>query len=129
MVTPQPMQSRCERNPLASAAHALIELRGDQDLSTAALLRRRLDEGLATQNLIVDVSAVPFIDSVALGMLARAAVQRGEHGRRVVLVGTGEVVRKILAITRLGTLLPDVETIAAAEELLLGSSAGIVLTE
>lgn len=106
----------------SAAAHALIELRGDLDLSTAQLLRRRLDEASATRHLVVDVSAVPFIDSTALGMLARAAVQRLEHDRRVVLVGTGPVVRKILAITRLGTLLTGVDTIEEAEQLLLASS-------
>lgn len=109
---------------LVSPAHALIELRGELDLSTAQLLRRRLDEVSVTEDLIVDVSAVPFIDSIALGMLARAAVQRGEHDCRVVLVGAGAVVRKVLAITRLGALLPNVDTIAAAQELLLGRAPG-----
>src|SRR5512135_2298002 len=65
--------------PPGARGHALIELRGDLDLSTAQLLRRRLDEASATRHLVVDVSAVPFIDSTALGMLARAAVQRLEH--------------------------------------------------
>jgi stage II sporulation protein AA (anti-sigma F factor antagonist) len=108
--------------PPRARAHALIELRGDLDLSTSQSLRRRLDEELPTRHLVVDLSAVPFIDSTALGMLARAAVQRLEHNRRVVLVGTGPVVRKILAITRLGTLLTAVDTIEEAEQLLLASS-------
>jgi anti-anti-sigma factor len=70
------------------------------------------------------VSAVPFVDSTALGMVTRAAVERREHDLRLVLVGTGHVVRKVLAITHLGTLLPDVRTVHEAEELLLGSPPG-----
>lgn len=105
-------------NPAVRPVHSLIELRGDQDLSTAQLLRMRLDEAVVAHHVIVDVSAVPFIDSTALGVLARAAVQRGEHDHRLVLVGAGHIVRKVLAITRLGSLLPNVNTIAEAEELL-----------
>ncbi len=96
----------------------MIELRGDQDLSTAEVLRRRLDEADVAQHLIVDVSAVPFIDSTALGMLAGAAVLRGAGDRQVVLVGAGHIIRKLLAITRLGALLPHVETLAEADALL-----------
>lgn len=118
--SPAPPAVRPHNTP-ACPVHTLIELRGDQDLSTSQVLRRRLDEAVATQHLVVDVSAVPFIDSTALGMLARAAVQRGEHDRRVVLVGAGHIVRKVLAITRLGSLLPDVSTIEEAEGLLLSS--------
>lgn len=109
--------------PREDPAHALIVIRGDLDLSTSQLLRSRLDEASPTQDLIVDLSAVPFIDSIALGMLAGAAARRGEQQRRVVLVGTGAVVRKVLAITRLGTLLPNVDTVEDAEQLLRSGHA------
>jgi anti-anti-sigma factor len=111
------------QRPSGGTEPALVELRGELDLSTSEQLRRRLDATSTQQDLIVDVSAVPFIDSTALGILARAAVERREHDRRVVLVGAGHVVRKVLRVTRLGTVLPDVGTVQEAKEL-LGSSPG-----
>ena len=102
----------------------VISLRGELDLSHAELLRERLAEARPTDDVIVDVSAVPFIDSVVLGILARAAIHHRDHDRHVVLSGARPFVRKVLAITRLGSLLPDVSTIEQAR-LLLESSAAL----
>lgn len=96
----------------------VIALRGDLDLSTAVHLRHRLESAQRTDDVIVDVSGVPFIDSVALGILARAAILHREHDRHVVLCGARPFVRRVLAITRLGTLLPDASTIEQARALL-----------
>jgi anti-anti-sigma factor len=96
----------------------VIALRGELDLSHAELLRQRLGEAQPADDVIVDVSGVPFIDSVVLGILARAAVHHRDHDGRLVLSGARPFVRKLLAITRLGGVLPDASTVDQARALL-----------
>ena len=96
----------------------VIALCGELDLSHAELLRGRLEEAQPADDVIVDVSGVPFIDSVALGILARAAIRHRDHGGHVVLSGARPFVGKLLAITRLGGILPDVSTVEQARVLL-----------
>jgi anti-anti-sigma factor len=95
-----------------------VSLRGELDLSNATRLREHLDQIELSDDVIVDVSGVPFIDSVALGVLAGAAIRHRDHGSKVVLAGARPFIRKVLAITRLGGLLPDLDSTTQAKELL-----------
>ena len=115
---PGPRRAVDTVSPPPGRSCVVIYLRGELDLSHAELLRERLAEARPTDDVIVDVSAVPFIDSVVLGILARAAVHHRTHARHVVLAGARPFVRKVLAITRLGSLLPDVTTVEQARLLL-----------
>ena len=96
----------------------VIRLRGELDLSCAELLRERLEEARPADDVVVDVSGVPFIDSVALGILAGAAIRHRDHGGHVVLCGARPFVAKVLAVTRLGGILPVVSTVEQARVLL-----------
>jgi anti-sigma B factor antagonist len=61
---------------------AVLTISGEHDLSTAPILRRRLDglldEGTA---VVVDLSPATFVDSSILGVILDAAAGRPRRGR------------------------------------------------
>jgi anti-sigma B factor antagonist len=64
--------------------------------------------------LILDVSAVPFVDSVGLGAIVGAYVSRQKDGRTLALVGVGERVEATLRLSNLVHYFPMFPTIEAA---------------
>ena len=52
------------------------------------------------ETMILDLSDVPYIDSVGLGSLVTAQVSHQKTGRYLVLTGMNPRVRKILEITK-----------------------------
>jgi len=94
----------------------LVELTGEVDLYTAPRFKEDvvalIDEGVT--ELIVDLSAVTFIDSTALGVLI-SGVKRlhDSDGRLLVVAGSKPVVR-ILSITGLDRVLSVFDTREAA---------------
>lgn len=64
--------------------------------------------------LIVDLSAVQFVDSVTLSRFVRALRQREAAGGRLVLAGAHGAVRRVLSITRLDAVLPYEDDVEAA---------------
>src|SRR5260221_12417421 len=52
--------------------------------------------------MILDLSDVPYIDSVGLGSLVAACVSHQKTGRCLVLTGLKPRVRKIMEITKVG---------------------------
>ena len=90
----------------------LIELSGEVDLYTAPRFKDDLlaliDEGVV--ELVVDLSAVTFIDSTALGVLISGVKRLHDaDGRLLVVAGSKPVVR-ILSITGLDRVLAVYET-------------------
>jgi len=84
----------------------VVSVRGDVDLATAS----HLDSEILTswqppQALIVDASAVPFMDSTGLGVLIKAAERAGELGGTVAIVTTTDRVRKVITITGLDSFI------------------------
>lgn len=66
--------------------------------------------------LILDLSAVPYIDSAGIGSLVGANVSRQRNGRRLALVGVNERVMNALKITNVGQFFTIFPTLAEAEE-------------
>lgn len=56
------------------------------------------------QTVILDLTAVPYLDSSGLGSLVSAFVSRQKAGRRVALSGVNDRVMKMFEITRVETL-------------------------
>ncbi|MEU8358969.1 STAS domain-containing protein [Nonomuraea sp. NPDC048882] len=82
----------------------VVRVVGDLDVAGAPRLRAELEQALgapAPLNLIVDLTEVPFCDSVGLGVLVATLnqVQR-LRGRMVLVVGPG-MIRHLLTITNL----------------------------
>jgi len=58
--------------------------------------------------MILDLSDVPYIDSVGLGSLVAACVSHQKTGRCLVLTGLKPRVRKIMEITKVNEFLRHV---------------------
>jgi anti-sigma B factor antagonist len=91
------------------AGLAVLTISGEHDLSTAPILRRRLD-GLVGQGTptVVDLSPATFIDSSILGVILdgrRRAVEAGT-GFAVVHANGTDAVDRVLEVTGLRAELP-----------------------
>src|SRR5271155_4831751 len=73
----------------------------------------RADKALT---LILDLSEVPYVDSVGIGALVGAYVSRQRDGRRVALVGVSDRVTASLGISQLTKFFQTFPTVEAAEE-------------
>ncbi len=93
-----------------------LAVRGELDLATAPALRERL-YGAADRSsgpLIVDLLAVTFIDSTALGVLIGTQERCQEHGIDLRLVLEDARILKIFEITGLTELFAIAPTVAEA---------------
>jgi anti-sigma B factor antagonist len=81
----------------------VLAVRGEIDVATAPRLREQLTTvaGSGAQLCVVDMSAVTFVDSTALGVLVSAAQACREAGGEFRLVATEPHVRKVFTITGL----------------------------
>ncbi|MGC1813495.1 MAG: STAS domain-containing protein [Solirubrobacterales bacterium] len=91
------------------AGVAVLTISGEHDLSTAPLLRRRLD-GLLDQGTptVVDLSPATFVDSSILGAIldGRRRAAKAAIGFAVVHADGAEAVDRVLEVTGLRAELP-----------------------
>jgi anti-sigma B factor antagonist len=73
---------------------------------------------VAAPRLIVDLSEVPMLDSMAIGALVRAFVSCHKSGRKLALVGMNHRVQNVLHLTGIAPLFDSYETVEQAEEAL-----------
>jgi anti-sigma B factor antagonist len=74
--------------------------------------------------LFLDLTDVPYVDSVGLGSLVSAYISLHKLGRRIVLTGVNRRVQKVFEITKVEQLFlmfPDLQ--AAIEALSMSGSA------
>ena len=94
----------------------VVEVTGEIDVSTAAILR----EGLATlidaghTDLVVDLTGVAFLDSTGLGVLVGALKKVRRHDGRLQLVIDSERLLKVFRITALLQVFTVQDTVEAA---------------
>jgi anti-anti-sigma factor len=102
------------RSPQAGAA--LVILGGEHDLYSADRLQQTLDDLMfGNEHLIVDLSSAEFIDSTIVGVLVRATKEADGRDRKfTVVLGTADVVERILDITGVLVLLNVVPTVEQA---------------
>jgi len=88
----------------------LLTVDGELDLSTSPELREAL-VALASghDRIAIDLRAVTFMDSTALGVIVAAMKRAREHGGELALVGPNGSPRKVLSITALDQIVPIVE--------------------
>jgi anti-sigma B factor antagonist len=79
-----------------------VSLRGELDLSTVGKVDDELQrwEG-SSQDLVLDLSRLTFLDSTGLRCVVRADERAKEDGRRLVVVKGPEAVQRVFEITRL----------------------------
>ena len=92
----------------------VVTVRGEIDVATAPQLRDRLMAASETNPplSVVDLSAVTFLDSTALGVLVGAVTQRRDAGGDIRLVVTEPHVTKVFSITGLDavfSIYPDLD--------------------
>jgi anti-sigma B factor antagonist len=102
--------------------HAVVELRGELDLSNAPALRERLLDIAATQSasLILDLSGLTFMDSTGISVLVAAERRAHQLGGSLSLAGPQKVVARVLHITSLDRHFP---TFGTVEEAVAGRDA------
>ena len=69
-------------------------------------------------HVVLDLSGVTFIDSSGLGLLLKGFKQCKEAGGALIIVRPSEVVRELLALSKLSRLLPCAESSEAAHRLI-----------
>jgi anti-sigma B factor antagonist len=91
---------------------------GEIDLATSPILREALVEAVESRrHLIVDLSAVTFLDSTGLGVLIRTQKRIATTRKSMSLVGPNGLVAKVLRITRVDEAIPvhpDIDTAVRA---------------
>jgi anti-sigma B factor antagonist len=98
----------------------LLTAEGEIDIASAPLLREQLLTTLGLEPprpVVLDMTAVTFIDSTGLGALIEAHRQATAAGRHLRVVAPHRAVRRILQLTRLDALLDihsDLHTALAA---------------
>ena len=88
-----------ERYEGAAVDQRILLLSGPITVETAPQFERAVGHESA-ETMILDLSDVPFIDSVGLGSLVKASVSHQKTGRYFVLTGLKPRVRKIMEITK-----------------------------
>jgi len=92
---------------------------GEIDLSCAAMLRQRLGrvQGDQPARLVIDLSAVPYMDSSGVATLVEAMQIARRTGSKLVLAALQEKVRSIFEIARLDMVFAIVNTVDDASSL------------
>lgn len=74
-----------------------------------------LVRGNTLPTLVLDLTAVPYIDSAGIGALVGAYVNHQKDGRRLALVGVTKRVRDTMQVTHVEQFFPFYDTVAAAQ--------------
>jgi anti-anti-sigma factor len=94
----------------------IVRTAGDVDLATGPLLANALTAAFgAHRHVILDLHAVPYIDSAGLHVLARTAAR---HVGRFVVVQSTPRLRRLLDIIEMAGLVPVVPSVAEAQQYL-----------
>jgi anti-sigma B factor antagonist len=85
---------------------AIVSAEGELDAYAAPELTACFGNVSVDRDVVVDLSAVSFLDSTALGIVVRAIRKIGERGRTVRIVLPETSARRIFEITMLDQALP-----------------------
>jgi anti-sigma B factor antagonist len=67
--------------------------------------------------LIMDLSAVPYVDSAGLGVIMNSFVSAQSHGRKLILTGVSDRIRALFEMTKVDGVLKISDSVPAAEAL------------
>jgi anti-sigma B factor antagonist len=97
-----------------TAGQCVLRLEGPLVMTTMATLEDavRTDK---TRTLIIDLTAVPYVDSAGIGVLVGAYVSSQNSGRSLALVGANERIRNSLRVAWVESLFRFFDTVSAAE--------------
>jgi anti-sigma B factor antagonist len=108
-----------EEMPEARPGVKIIRLAGPVTLHNFSRFQELTEKDLLPQVLIVDLSAVPYIDSAALGVFVAIHVACEGTGRKYALTGANERLKNLFDLAYVRTFLVIYDSIAEAETHLL----------
>lgn len=105
---------RVVQEPRSNGDQTILTLKGPMTSASAAAFVEAI-AAVASPRLILDMTDVPFVDSMAVGSLVRAFVACHKNGRKLALVGLGHRVQNVMHLTGIGPLFDVYGTVAEAE--------------
>ena len=98
------------------APYTLVTLAGEADITGSATLHGVLDAetGKRPALLVIEMSALRYMDSAALQAIVRANLALNRAGGRLALVSPHANVARVLQMTEVDQLVPVYPTVAAA---------------
>ena len=101
----------------------VLRCAGEIDISTGPILEDGLRQAYAAGgDLVLDMSAVSFMDSTGLGLFVTAAKACTGAGTRIGIAGAAPIVVKVLTVTGLIKMLPVWDSVEDAEHALQADS-------
>jgi anti-sigma B factor antagonist len=97
-----------------------IKLSGPLLVSNIQAFKNQLRD-LETPKLVIDLSAVPHVDSVGIGVLVNALMSRKKHGGSLVLSGVGDRVMAVLKGTQVDQLFRFAASAEEAQAMVAGA--------
>lgn len=96
------------------AAANVIDVVGELDLSTVALLDAELERSLSAKRVVIVLAGCTFIDSSALRSLVRAQRSVRDSGGELAIVAPSQPARRVLEVASLDRVMPVFESLADA---------------
>jgi anti-sigma B factor antagonist len=112
--------SQMESQHAEEDGFSILALKGEIDLEASPALRTLLRKRIAAQcpALLLDFTAVEYIDSSGLATLVEYARDARAFGGRLLLAGLNQRVRMVFELVRLHELLPVYGSVAEARRTL-----------
>ena len=100
--------------------YSYLAIDGRLDVEGVGAIETPLTVATVTRGkpVMIDMAGVAFLGSLGIGMLVRCAVSLNRRGAKFVLFNCQPMIRKTLEISKVTSVLPIVESEAAARELL-----------
>src|ERR1700729_654628 len=105
---------RAIEEPGAKADQTILTLKRAMTSASAAAFVEAI-AAVSSSRVILDMTDVPFVDSMAVGLLVRAFVSCHKTGRKLALVGLGHRVQNVMHLTGIGPLFDVYATVQEAE--------------
>jgi anti-sigma B factor antagonist len=112
---PMPASFQITQRAGGNASALILCVRGAVTHSTAPALQEAVRAATTSPALIIDLSEVPSVDSMAIGALVRAYVFCNKSGRKLLLAGINHRVQNVLRLTGVDSLFDSYATISEAE--------------
>jgi anti-anti-sigma factor len=105
-----------ERLPGKSPQTVIFRIEGAMTLGGAHIVRKALRAGELPSHTILDLSAVPYVDSAGMSEIISHEIYCRDHGARLTLAHVNDRVKSMFHITRLDEVLHIVDTVKHAED-------------
>jgi anti-sigma B factor antagonist len=105
---------RVVNEPGSTSDETILTIHGAMTSSSATIFVEAIAQ-VASPRLILDLTNVPFVDSMAVGSLVRAFVSCHKSGRKLALVGLTHRVQNVLHLTGIAPLFDTFATVAEAQ--------------